>query len=219
MSAVVSLKVLSKSENWVKKHPTTVRVDRRRKLTAGEIAMAQPIFKDSINYSSVEIIRGGLLSMPDSSKNAMTPFGSIHLPHESYEKISDFSKSTSMSKIWFIHEMAHVWQYSIGLNVAFRGVEIGLRGGYKDAKAYDYDLDGKDKNKNFTEFNFEQQAELISHYFDAVYLSIDGHKDRAMHQKNSKNLVTLTNILKDFLNNPKNQMLISKNYGEIYYGK
>lgn len=220
MSAVVSLKVLSRSEKWVKKHPTTVRVDIRRKLKAGEIAMAQLIFKDSIDYSSVEIIRGGLLSMPDSSKNAMTPFGSIHLPHENYEKISDFSKaSDATDKIWFIHEMAHVWQYSIGLSVAFRGVEIGLRGGYKDARAYDYDLNGKDKNKTFTEFNFEQQAELISHYFDAVHLSIDNHNYIKLHRKNLNNLSMIKSILKDFIDSPKNRNLISKNYGEIYHGK
>ena len=115
--------------------------------------------------------------------------------------------------------MAHVWQYSIGLSVAFRGVEIGLRGGYKDARAYDYDLNGKDKNKTFTEFNFEQQAELISHYFDAVHLSIDNHNYIKLHRKNLNNLPMIKSILKDFIDSPKNRNLISKNYGEIYHGK
>lgn len=219
MSTVVSFKAFFKKEDAVKAQPTKVKVSTQRHLTEGEIELARPIFKDSINYDKVKIIRGGLLSMPNSSNNAMTPFGSIHLPHESYETIPDFSICESKAgKVWFIHEITHVWQYSLGMSVALRGTEMAVRGGYRNARGYDYDLNGKDQNKAFNEFNFEQQAELVSHYFDAVYLNAYKHDNYPGHIENVGNLRFIELILKDFLDNPKNHKLLSKNHGKFYYG-
>lgn len=219
VSTVVSLKAFFKKEDAVKAQPTKVKVRTQRYLTEGEIELARPIFKDSINYDKVKIIRGGLLSMPNSSNNAMTPFGSIHLPHESYEDISDFSTALETDQNWFIHEMAHVWQYSLGMSVAFRGTEMALRGGYKNARGYTYDLYGKDKNKAFNEFNFEQQAELISHYFDVVYHDVSKHNRSDIYYKNLQNIDHLTSVLSEFLENPKGKKLLSKNHGGIFHGK
>ena len=88
---------------------------KSRQLTSGEIALARFIFKDSIPYEKVRIVRGGLLGIPNHSRNAMTPYGKIHLPIEAYDVIKDFSNSSlkeyEESCSWFIHEMAHVWQY------------------------------------------------------------------------------------------------------------
>ncbi|MCH7337147.1 zinc protease [Acinetobacter sp. NIPH 2699] len=218
MNIVVSLKARLKSKDSVEQNPTTVPVNTRRKLTSGEINLAKIMFKESIDYTKVEIIRGGLLSIPTRSKNAMTPFGSIHLPNEDYDKVKDFSiDKKATNKIWFIHEMAHVWQYQLGLNVAARGIEIGIRGGYSDAKAYDYDLVCDDQGKNFNQFNFEQQAEIISHYYDAYHLPIQGHNYPILHNKNVMQKFALKNVLKDFLADPSNGKLLSKNYGGIYY--
>ncbi|MCU4389004.1 zinc protease [Acinetobacter haemolyticus] len=218
MNIVVSLKAKLKSKDSVEQNPTTVPVNTRRKLTSGEINLAKIMFKESIDYTKVEIIRGGLLSIPTRSKNAMTPFGSIHLPNEDYDKVKDFSiDKKATNKIWFIHEMAHVWQYQLGLNVAARGIEIGIRGGYSDAKAYDYDLVCDDQGKNFNQFNFEQQAEIISHYYDAYHLPLQGHNYPILHNKNVMQKFALKNVLKDFLADPSNSELLSKNYGGIYY--
>ncbi len=47
-----------------------------RPMTAGEIAMARSVFKDSLDYGRVKIHRGGLLGQPDRSGNAT---GQSHL--------------------------------------------------------------------------------------------------------------------------------------------
>ncbi|MEQ1064604.1 zinc protease [Acinetobacter sp. XH1741] len=218
MNTVVSLRAKLQSKDFIEKNPTTVTVNTRRKLTSGEITLAKTMFKEAIDYTKVEIIRGGLFSIPTMSKNAMTPFGSIHLPNEDYDNVKDFSQDRkATNKIWFIHEMAHVWQYQLGLNTALRGLEIGVRGGYSDAKAYDYDLANDDQGKKFNQFNFEQQAEIISHYFDAYYLSIQGHNYPVLHNKNVMQKTALKDVLNEFLVNPSDKKLLSQNYGSLYY--
>lgn len=69
--------------------------------------------------------------MPDHSENAMTPFGEIHLPSKKYDEIKDFYNGSIEQKRWFMHEMAHVWQYfAMDICVACRGVDIAMKGGY-----------------------------------------------------------------------------------------
>ena len=103
--------------------PFPVRLPpKSRKLTSGEIALARLIFKESIPYEKVRIVRGGLLGIPDNSRNAMTPFGEIHLPIKVYDVIKDFSgplTNKEDNQRWFIHEMTHIWQYfAMDLSVA-----------------------------------------------------------------------------------------------------
>lgn len=150
-----------------------INIDSRRLLTAREIILAREVFKDSIDYSQVKIINGGLLGLPNLSNNAMTPFGDIHLPSEDYKNTKDFGLSDVKPslKIWFIHEMTHVWQFQHGYNNAKSGINTGINGGYTEKSlAYKYDLN--DKSKKFNQYNMEQQAEIVSHYFDATYIYI-----------------------------------------------
>lgn len=224
MSSIQSYRMkMQRTRAEAAKNPTVIKVDNERYLTSGEIALAKLIYKDSINYGKVRIINGGFLGIPNSSGFAMVPFGNIHFPKEDYEKIKDFSKLTAKVKpshqIWFIHEMAHVWQHTLGLNVALRGIEIGMRGGYYITKAYDYDLICDDQYREFNQFNFEQQADIISHYFDAFYLPEEGHNAPKQRSKNEKQKFALKKVLAGFLQNPKNKDLVSKNYGKLYYGK
>lgn len=197
-----------------------VRLETKRYLTAGEIALSKLIFNNSINYSKVLIKRGGLLGLPNSTKNAMTPFGEIHLPEESFLSIKDFSVSKEASdRIWFIHEMAHVWQHQLGYNNFGAGLEIGIRGGYtSESKAYDYDLLCDDQDKKLNQFNMEQQGEIISHYYDAVYLTnFPNHDLPISHKKNLAQLAALKKVLQDFLNNPSDKNLLPLNYGKFFW--
>ncbi|WP_111895985.1 zinc protease [Acinetobacter sp. MB5] len=188
-----------------------VDVDIKRNLTAGEIALAKLMFKDAIDYSKVKIVRGGLKGMPDRTDNAMTPKGEIHLPTKEYDTTKDFSKSLPRDKVWFMHEMTHVWQYQLGFDVVTHGAIAFAEGGYVTRKgedrpiAYMIYLEGKDRNKSFKEFSFEQQGDIVSFYFDAVYLKNSNIK---RHSKNIKDLPLFREILKDFLINPKNQDLL-----------
>lgn len=196
----------------------TVNVNYQRYLTAREITLARVIFKDSIDYFKVKIINGRLLGMPNGSKNAMTPFGNIHLPSKDYNAIKDFGiKDTEATqKIWFIHEMTHVWQYQHGFNNARAGINTAINGGYTERSlAYEYSL--ADKNKKFNEYNMEQQAEIVSHYFDATYTYETNHNNPPLNKQNIAKLSDLKRVLSEFLINPDNATLISKSRGEENY--
>ncbi|WP_049227163.1 hypothetical protein [Neisseria sicca] len=190
-----------------------------RELTAGEISLAKLMFKDSIPYKKVRIVRGELLGMPDHSENAMTPFGEIHLPSKKYDEIKDFSRGTEEEKRWFIHEMAHVWQYfAMDICVACRGVGISTKGGYLQKHpsgrlmAYFYDLLGADAKKEFKDFNIEQQADIICHYFLVKY-----HKSYVVKLSNLPTLLAEQSrreyVLRDFLKNPLDKKLKSVAWG------
>ncbi|HET6786497.1 MAG TPA: hypothetical protein VFH49_00935, partial [Aquabacterium sp.] len=144
------------------------RVPRQagRALTPGEVGMARQIFGTSVAYGRVKVHRGRFL--PGSGDNAMTPFGEMHFPESGYR--DDFSQASDAAKIWFMHEMVHVWQHQLGRCVMCQGAVLALKGGYgPESHAYDYDPD-LDQGKTFSEFNMEQQGDLIAHYFDARYL-------------------------------------------------
>lgn len=197
--------------------PVILTVETKRKLTKNEVNLARLVYKDSIPYDKVWIIRGGLLGMPNSSNNAMTPFGMIHMPSRDYDIIKDFTVRKDTGDIrWFIHEMAHVWQYyAMDLSVACRGVALKAKGGYEaDAKAYAYDLFGADAKKEFKDFNIEQQAQIIAHYFLVKYYPTTARNYLSSllisQQQNRKY------ILKDFLVNPKNKILKSIDWGKNY---
>lgn len=198
--------------------PVILTVEVKRKLTKSEVDLARLVYKDSIPYDKVWIIKGGLLEMPNSSNNAMTPYGNIYLPSHHYDKIPDFTIDNKQSDNirWFIHEMAHVWQYyAMDISVACRGIMLQLKGGYdSNAKAYAYDLLGADSKKEFKDFNIEQQAEIIAHYFWMKYYPATAKKYLSYllisQQQNRKY------ILRDFLVNPKNKILKSINWGKNY---
>lgn len=195
-----------------------IKVNSQRSLTINEVNMAKEVFKNSIDYTKVKIIRGGLLGLPNLSNNAMTPFGKIHLPNESYNNTKDFGLASvdATLKLWYIHEMTHVWQYQLGYSNAIAGINTGINGGYTSrALAYDYDL--VDKNKKFNQYNMEQQAEIISHYFDTIHRYSKGHDVPNLHASNLRNKIDLARVLSEFIANPSNKELISKQRGQENY--
>lgn len=175
-----------------------------RYLTPSEIEMAQLIFKDAINYSTVKIHRGKLFGLPDYSKNAIAPCGEIYFPSHVYDETPDFSQGTATRKVWFIHEMTHVWQYQQGMSIILRGLWTALTGGYIHQKSYQYNPMAHQKLQHY---HFEQQAEIISHYFDAEYLEITEHNRPDLYQKHVQDKKLLQGILNDFLENPAQKIL------------
>lgn len=195
-----------------------IKIRTKRKLTSGEIAMSQLVFKDSIDYSNIWIHLGGLIHT--RTGNAMTPAGEIYLPKDDYLKITDFSLAKPNIRHWFIHEMTHVWQYQMGAANGWLGIKQLCNGGYtsevnsvdsgkNELKAYDTDLTGRDINKKFQDFNFEQQGRIIEFWFDAIYLQKIS-PSREHHQKSLKLLGYVERILRDFLLNPKDKSLLPK---------
>jgi len=151
--------------------PVVTKAGDSRKLTHGEILMARPIFKDSIFYQEVEVYKCGAIPFQDE-KTIITPKNAMFCPTGVFQE--DFSKSTDTDKEWFIHEMTHVWQYYRGYRrrlVAKGAFYGGISAVSETASKWAYGYDAvADKNKTFSEFNMEQQADIICHYFGAKFL-------------------------------------------------
>lgn len=195
-----------------------LKIGVRRKLTAGEIQMCQLVFKNSIDYSKVLINIGGYIH--SKTGNAMSPAGEIVLPRSEYITNLDFSKSTEDLQHWFIHEMTHVWQYQLGAPNGWFGIKHLCNGGYtsqvnsidsgaNELKAYDTDIMGRDRNKKFNDFNFEQQGRIIEFYFDAMYLQ-QISRTRKHHVTSLQLLPQVKIILSNFLIDPSNKLLLPK---------
>ncbi len=175
-----------------------------RHLTDGEKQMASLIFKDAINYDKIRIYNRHWLYLP-KSQIAMTPRGSMYFPKASYEP--DFSHAIDAKKQWFIHEMAHVWQYQLGYPVLWAGIMQVLKGGYlktikNQAAAYYFDPAREPIRTQLAQFNMEQQADIIAFYFAFHYLN----KTRYSWLNSFFN-----QILAEFLHNPEQRKLLPIN--------
>jgi len=173
-----------------------------RKLTSGEIKMLRPIFKGSIVYTEVYIHCEAFLPFGLQNKlTGMTPNGELYCPDTTTFR-EDFSAATvtNKDKIWFVHEMAHVWQWNRGYRgrLAAKGALYGIGTGiFGERRVYEYDK--TDKNKTLPDYNMEQQAEIISHFYAAKFL-----KDAF----NLPNLPFLERVLTDFLREPRAVVLL-----------
>lgn len=159
-----------------------------RRLTANEIQFAQTVFKNSIDYSKVWVHHGRLIPFFQYEKVAMSPFGTMHFPKTLYA--IDFTKENISKQHLFIHEMAHIWQYHLGLKLWLDGGILGIKGGYRGNVCYRYDAWLPEKTK-LNQFNMEQQADIIADYF--VFQKRDERTER---------------ILQDFIANPNNVALL-----------
>jgi type VI secretion system secreted protein VgrG len=160
---------------------------KTRLLTKGEIAMLRKIFKDSLNYSIVKI-HNRKWKFFQNSNYAMAPYGELYDPRERF--IADYSTEEEANQILFIHEMMHVWQYQQGYNVFWAGLYRWPL--YLGGRIYKYRFEGE--GKDFFEYGFEQQAEIVSHYYGEKFLNVMvGDEPR---------LPFLERVLKEFLDNP-----------------
>ncbi|MBD3844008.1 MAG: type IV secretion protein Rhs [Campylobacterales bacterium] len=170
---------------------------RYRNLTIGEIDMLKALFSDSINYQNVKIYKDKFLPFQKTNV-AISPNGNIYFDEKHHK--DDFSLSSNSDKMWFVHEMTHVWQYQNGCNIIKNALKFFLKGQYKNGQIYCYD--NECKIKQFCEFNLEQQATIIEHYFGAKYLGIGKYISKLSY---------LENNLSEFLKNPKDKTLIPSN--------
>ncbi len=147
----------------------TKNFNAARHLTVGEIALAREIYKDSISYRNVKIHRGKyFFKQPPGS--GMTPNGEIYVADNpkrgNFLYKDDYSSQSVSLKAFFIHEMAHVWQYQNNiLRVKTSAILGHLRhfGEYK--KMYKYTLS---KDKKLIDYGIEQQAAIIEDYYIVV---------------------------------------------------
>lgn len=173
-----------------------------RLLTPGEISMVTSVFKNAIVLSQVRVRKGTLL--PNQGKYAITPFGEIYWPQKYYSR--DYSIEDFKLKHFYMHEMTHVWQYQMGMQVAMRGA-FSLMADYK------YRLE---ESKLLSDFGMEQQASIIADYYILknygydFWLEKTNQKSKADNPKNilleqQYWLKMYEDTLRLFLTNPKDK--------------
>lgn len=140
--------------------------DGLRALTTDEIAIAQKIFGDTINYDDVEIIESGVVH------------GILTFKSKAVVVHNNIYAKGGMTDDVLIHELFHVWAYSKGriepvtaglTQWTARGIEFVTR---TDDLLYDYRLDDfNDPNRRrLGDFNFEQQAAIIQDAYRYLYM-------------------------------------------------
>lgn len=153
-----------------------------RGLTAGEARLCRMIYRDTIPTGAVRIIKRKV------GFGGFTPFNNINASEESYEadyigthlykRPPNADWQWAPNAHWFVHELAHVWQYHVGMPkgpMFFKSRRVARRLLWKrtrtidldtydgDAALYAYRIDRDDLD--LLDFNLEHQAEIIADYF------------------------------------------------------
>lgn len=168
-----------------------------RGLTPGEIALAQTLFKDAIDYTRVAIHDTKyVFFQPHDS--GMTPNGAIYAvgrttysPDYSREDLRDSRRRRG----FFIHEMAHVWQYQLNVLrpiAAAMGEYCRCLGKY--ARTYRYELM---RGKDLLQYRIEQQAQIIQDYY---LLAHSGQREA--NEAAPGTMALYRAVLANFLNDP-----------------
>lgn len=174
---------------------------KSRGLTVGEIGMARAVFGDAIDYQAVKVHNGGywLFAGMQDKDTAVTPNGEMYWPAEHYRE--NFLHSDYGDQHWFMHEMAHVWQYQMGYPVVVEGMALHAKK-IRGIDPYDYTLM---PGTRLCQYNMEQQANILSDYYLVAIVGGIARRDlygkKYMHTPNIRQL--LENALADFLLNPR----------------
>ena len=159
--------------------------------------MARTVFGDTLNYKTILVHNHGwwlFMGMQDRY-TAVTPNGQMYFPKDLYRY--DFSRSDN-DRALFMHEMAHVWQYQMGYSVKWHGLTVTSRG----RSAYQYMLA---PNSHLSEFNMEQQGEIISDYYMICVLN---SPENARNKHKDPEL--LRRVIQPLLANPRNKGLLPR---------
>ncbi|MCP9758147.1 type IV secretion protein Rhs [Aquitalea sp. S1-19] len=129
--------------------------------------LCRRLFGDALNYHRVRVHDRAYL--PWQGRRAMAPNGQLYLPARCGLYADDYSQAAPALQLLFVHEMTHVWQYQRGYRLRLAALCLLAQGGYGWRDAYAYP---QQPGAEFKDFNFEQQAELVSHYYGAAVLGL-----------------------------------------------
>lgn len=123
-----------------------------RALTTSEVALAQSMFGDTINYAPVRIHqRKWAFFQPRGT--VMAPDGHIWFHPTDTRYADDFCGCPADTQGLFLHEMTHVWQRQQGIFLPLRRHPF-CRYGY-----------ALKPGQRFQDYGLEQQAEIVRHAF------------------------------------------------------
>lgn len=153
---VTTLHVAGESDAYCAIDPTC------RPMTSGEIALARPLFGDSIDYTKIRIFNREAFLPGSAGTIAQASRNSLFLGEKMGEYRRDFGAAMQPSATGaavesdhagdFVHELTHVWQYQ-------NGIPQGR------SKSLSYDVDIGEKSR-FLDYNSEQQAEIMLTLFE-----------------------------------------------------
>jgi hypothetical protein len=139
-----------------------------RSLTPGEIKMAGAVFGDTTDYKSVKIFNHQLL--PQTFMRTKPIFmwrGNIYAPDTIFRSADyskdkpDYSRAQNVElQMTLLHEMTHVSQYQNDTKYLVR--RFSSLSMHDHDFLYGYQIDD---HKYYTDFNYEQQAQIIEDYY------------------------------------------------------
>jgi hypothetical protein len=134
--------------------PLACPVGGTRPLTGGEIALANSMFGNAINYAPVTVTRRKFFPLQPKGVT-MAPMGSLHFHPAAPHYCDDFANAALAKQGHFIHEMTHVWQaQQLGRWYLVLRRHPWCR--------YDYTLR---PGWTLERYGLEQQAEIVRHAF------------------------------------------------------
>lgn len=185
-----------------------LKLQYSRQLTQGEKIIIDKVFGvNTINYSLVRIWDAEYLPFGlQNDDTTIAPNGNIYFPKNNYKKdFSDLNIANASDTHHFVHEMTHVWQFQLGYSVRLQGAFLHPKCKLSGHDPYAYILD---QNKTLTNYNMEQQGNIIADYY-SYYFSIHNPAKLTTWGKNtSKGLYLST--LRDFLKNPTSKVNLPK---------
>ena len=129
-------------------------VGGERHLTEGEIAIAQSVFGNAIDYRKVTM-RRAKWAFFQPANTVMAPRGRIHFNPRGNTYCDDFSALPLLRQGLFVHEMTHIWQtqekgdwYLVLHRHPWCRYDYSLKPGWK-----------------LERYGIEQQAEIVRHAF------------------------------------------------------
>lgn len=123
-----------------------------RTMTPGEVALAKPIFGDTIPYEKIHIFnRPPTYNLHGADAVAVAHRSNMYLSERMGPARYDFGPDDEHADD-FVHELTHLWQYYA------HGISEK-----KEEQSYKFNL--KD-HPRFEDFNQEQQAEIVLEYFN-----------------------------------------------------
>jgi len=130
-----------------------------RELTPGERALLAPLFRDAVDYGAIRIVRGRAFPL-QGSHTLVTLRAAVYAPDPVY--LDDYARAGAEGQAVLVHEVAHVWQHSNGIDVIAGAMRAFIATGGRYGRAYRYELR---PGRDLLDYGIEQQASILEHYF------------------------------------------------------
>lgn len=134
-----------------------------RKLTEFELAEARKVFGDTLNYSMIRIRENSAMARRGAQYAKKNQLGFVLFRTVNFSRKLDHDRNSS-DMPWLIHELTHVLQFRyIGTQYILEALRAQRNAGYNYQG-----VKGLQRAGSLEEFNLEQQADIIKHYYQAI---------------------------------------------------